>query len=90
MGAQVGSGGLYNNQKNPSKPLKVADNAIGDWNTFRIIMKGDRVTVYLNGELVVDNVILENYWDRKLPIFASEQLELQAHGTLVALSLIHI
>lgn len=84
VGAQVGSGGLYNNQKNPSKPLKVADNAIGEWNTFRIIMKGDRVTVYLNGELVVDNVILENYWDRKSPIFASEQLELQAHGTLVA------
>lgn len=84
VGAQVGSGGLYNNQKNPSKPLKLADNAINDWNTFRIIMKADRVTVYLNGELVVDNVILENYWDRKQPIFAMEQLELQAHGTLVA------
>lgn len=84
VGAQVGSGGLYNNQKNPSKPLKLADNAINDWNTFRIIMKSDRVTVYLNGELVVDNVVLENYWDRKQPIFAMEQLELQAHGTLVA------
>jgi hypothetical protein len=47
-------------------------------------MKGDRVTVRLNGELVVDNVILENYWDRKQPIFPMEQLELQAHGTLVA------
>ncbi|RDB07070.1 DUF1080 domain-containing protein [Runella aurantiaca] len=84
VGAQVGSGGLYNNQKNPSKPLKLADNAIGDWNTFYIQMKGDRVTVRLNGELVVDNVILENYWDRKQPIFPMEQLELQAHGTLVA------
>ncbi len=84
VGAQVGSGGLYNNQKNPSKPLKLADNAIGDWNTFYIMMKGDRVTVRLNGELVVDNVILENYWDRKQPIFPMEQLELQAHGTLVA------
>lgn len=83
VGAEVGSGGLYNNQKNASKPLKLADNAINEWNTFRIIMKGDRVTVYLNGVLVVDNVILENYWDRKLPIFASEQLELQAHGTNV-------
>ncbi|HJY23981.1 MAG TPA: DUF1080 domain-containing protein, partial [Hanamia sp.] len=31
VGAQVGSGGLYNNQKNPSKPLTLADNAIGDW-----------------------------------------------------------
>lgn len=84
VGAQVGSGGLYNNQKNSSKPIKLADNAINDWNTFRIIMKADRVTVYLNGELVVDNVVLENYWNRKQPIFAMEQLELQAHGTLVA------
>ncbi|SDE28129.1 HEAT repeat [Dyadobacter soli] len=80
VGAQVGSGGLYNNQKNPSKPSKVADNAIGEWNTFHITMIGDRVSVDLNGENVVDNVVLENYWDRSLPIFAKEQLELQAHG----------
>ncbi|GEP96854.1 family 16 glycoside hydrolase [Chitinophaga cymbidii] len=84
VGAQVGSGGLYNNQQNPAKPSKVADNAIGEWNNFRIIMKGDRVTVYLNGELVVNNVMLENYWDRALPIFTEEQIELQAHGTYVA------
>jgi len=89
-GAEVGSGGLYNNQKNPSKPLKLADNAIGDWNNFHIIMKGDRVTVYLNGELVVNNVVLENYWDRNLPIFPSEQIELQAHGTHVAYRDIYI
>ncbi|MES2827129.1 MAG: DUF1080 domain-containing protein [Bacteroidota bacterium] len=84
VGAQVGSGGLYNNQVNPSKPLKVADNKLDEWNTFRIIMKGDRVTVYLNGVLVTDNVILENYWNRNLPIFAKEQIELQAHGSPVA------
>ncbi|RFS22003.1 DUF1080 domain-containing protein [Chitinophaga silvatica] len=84
VGAQVGSGGLYNNQQHESKPLKLADNAIGEWNHFRIIMKGDRVTVYLNGELVTDNTILENYWDRGLPIFPEEQIELQAHGTYVA------
>lgn len=83
-GAQVGSGGLYNNKVNESKPLKVADNKLDEWNTFRILMKGDRVTVYLNGELVTDNVILENYWDRNLPIFAEEQIELQAHGSPVA------
>jgi len=40
--------------------------------------------VYLNGILVTDNVILENYWDRKIPIFSKEQMELQAHGTYVA------
>ena len=46
-------------------------------------MIGDRVTVVLNGEKVVDDVILENYWDRKLPIFPTEQIELQAHGSKV-------
>lgn len=89
-GAQVGSGGLYNNKLNESKPLKVADKKLGEWNTFRIIMKGDRVTVYLNGELVTDNVILENYWDKNLPIFGEEQIELQAHGSPVSYRNIYI
>lgn len=83
VGAQVGSGGLYNNQVHPSKPLKVADNKLGEWNTMFIKMVGDRVTVILNGELVTDDVILENFWDRKLPIFPVEQIELQAHGSKV-------
>ncbi len=83
VGAQVGSGGLYNNKAHESKPLKLADNAIGDWNNFHIIMKDDKVTVYLNGVLVVDNVVMDNYWDRKLPIFPKEQIELQAHGNHV-------
>ncbi len=81
VGAQVGSGGLYNNQKEMSKPLVVADNPVGEWNTFRITMIGERVTVYLNGILVVDNVKMENYWDRNIPIFSEEAIELQAHGT---------
>ena len=84
VGAQVGSGGLYNNTVQPSKPSSVADNPIGTWNTFRIIMKGEKVTVYLNGVKVTDEVTLENYWDRKQPIFPEEQIELQAHGTYVA------
>ena len=89
-GAQVGSGGLYNNQKNPSKPLKVADNPVGDWNTFRIIMIGEKVSVWLNGELVVDNVTLENYWDRNIPIFPKGAIELQAHGTDLAFRDIYV
>ena len=90
VGAQVGSGGLYNNQIHESHPLVVADNPLGEWNTFKIMMKGDRVTVYLNGVLVTDNVILENYWDRSLPIFAKEQIELQAHGSPVVYRDIYI
>jgi len=80
VGAQVGSGGLYNNQKNERIPLVVADNPVNEWNTFRIKMIGERVTVYLNGVLVTNNIALENYWDRKLPIFVKEAIELQAHG----------
>jgi len=77
----VGSGGLFNNQKHPSKPLVRADKPIGQWNRFRIIMKGDRVTVYLNGKLVVDNVPLENYWDRSKPLPKKGPIVLQHHGS---------
>ncbi|HPI73015.1 MAG TPA: DUF1080 domain-containing protein, partial [bacterium] len=76
-----GSGGLYNNQKNPSKPLVQADRPVGEWNTFHIIMRDERVTVYLNEVLVVDHVIMENYWERDKPIYRSGQIELQAHNT---------
>ena len=76
-----GSGGLYNNQKNPSRPLLKADNPPGSWNTFRITMIGQNVTVYLNDKLVVDNIPLENYWERDKPIYPSGQIELQSHGS---------
>ncbi len=76
-----GSGGLYNNEKNTSNPLVLADNPIGQWNQFRIKMVDDKVTVHLNEKLVVDNVVLENFWDRKLPVAPKEQIELQSHGS---------
>ncbi|HUS87724.1 MAG TPA: family 16 glycoside hydrolase [Bacteroidales bacterium] len=90
VGAQVGSGGLYNNQRNESRPLVVADNPVGDWNTFRIIMAGEQVSVWLNGTLVVDDVVMENYWDRSIPIFPEESIELQAHGNELAFRDIYI
>src|SRR5690606_36590976 len=46
-------------------------------------MVGEKVWVWLNGELVVENVTLENYWDRNQSIFPVEQIELQAHGSQV-------
>ena len=76
----VGSGGLFNNKKNPDKPTKVADKPIGEWNTFRIKMVGDKVSVWLNDQLVVDNVTMENYWERDKPIYPTGQIELQNHS----------
>ncbi len=76
-----GSGGLYNNQKNPNKPTVPADRPVGEWNTFHIRMVGERVTVDLNGVRVVDNVVMENYWERDKPIYPTGQIELQAHST---------
>ncbi|MGC4047085.1 MAG: DUF1080 domain-containing protein [Armatimonas sp.] len=90
VGAQVGSGGLYNNQKNPSKPTAVADKPVGQWNHFVILMVGDKVTVYLNGQLVVHNVVMENYWDRSQPIFPTGQIELQHHGNPIFFKNVYI
>ncbi len=86
----IGSGGLYNNKKNPSKPSIVADNPVGEWNTFYIKMVGDKVTVKLNGKLVVDNVTMENYWDYDKPIYPTGQIELQNHGNSLYFKNIYI
>ena len=82
IGADKGSGGLWNNSKGaPGKdPSKRMDRPFGEWNQFRIIMIGEKVTVHLNGEKVVDNVVMENYFDRKIPIFEKGPIQLQTHG----------
>jgi len=82
LGADKGSGGLWNNSPGkPGKdPLVKADKPFGEWNHFRVIMVGSRVTVWLNDKLVVDNAVLENYFDRKLPVPAKGPLQLQTHG----------
>lgn len=82
-GGDKGSGALWNNQKEGRFPLVKADKPAGEWNHFWIRMVGDKVTIKLNGQLTVDGATMENYWDRKQPIFAREQLELQAHGNEV-------
>ena len=82
IGADKGSGGLWNNSKGaPGKdPLKRMDKPFGEWNKFHIIMIGERVTVYLNDEKVVDNVVMENFFDRKIPVFEKGPIQLQTHG----------
>lgn len=76
----VGSGGLHNNVKHPNVPSKRADKPVGEWNRFRILMTGEKVTVYLNDELVVHNVTMENPIEREKPIYPRGSIELQNHG----------
>ena len=82
LGADKGSGGLWNNSPGaPGKdPLVKADKPFGRWNHFRIIMVGSRVWVWLNGQQTVDGATLENYYDRKLPVPPRGPIQLQTHG----------
>jgi hypothetical protein len=81
MGADKGSGGLWNNSPGaPGKdPMTRADKPAGEWNTFRIIQIGERVSVFLNDKIVVDHARMENYWDRKLPLAPRGPIQLQTH-----------
>ena len=81
-GANKGSGGLWNNSPGtPGKdPLVLADKPAGEWNHFRIVMIGSRVSVWLNDKLTVDHAILENFYDRKTPVPAKGPICLQTHG----------
>src|ERR1044072_9267724 len=44
-----------------------------EWNSFKIRMIGERVTVIFNGETVVDNAVLENF-------FANQEAGYLAYG----------
>lgn len=84
IGADKGSGGLWNNPGgSPGKdPLVLADKPFGQWNKLRVIMVGERVSVWLNDKLVVDHARMHNYYGKKtgLPIPAVGPIQLQTHG----------
>ena len=82
LGSDKGSGGLWNNSPGaPGKdPLVRADKPFGEWNHVEVIQVGARTTVKLNDQLVVDHALMENYFDRKLPLFAKGPIILQTHG----------
>ena len=78
----LGSGGLFNNTPNtPGRdPAVVADKPFGEWNAFRIRQIGAKTWVWLNDKLVVDGAVMENYWDKNLPLPAKGPIMLQTHG----------
>lgn len=78
----VGSGEVYGYRTDPKMPADVragvtpkacADRKGGEWNRFDITMKGDRLTVVLNGVTVIS--------DAQLPgVAARGPVALQSHG----------
>ena len=81
----IGSGEVYGYRMDRNMPPEVragvtpsvmADNHIGEWNTFEITMKGDRLTVVLNDITVIENAQLPGVPERG-------RLALQHHGNKV-------
>jgi hypothetical protein len=78
----IGSGEVYGIRNNPKTDPKVraaltpkvnADHPVGEWNTFEITVKGDRLTVVLNGQTVIENALLPD-------VPESGRIALQHHG----------
>jgi len=78
----VGSGEVYSYRKNMSLSAEVragvtpkinADKDIGQWNTFEIVMRGDRLSVQLNSVQVIENAQLPGIPPRG-------RIALQHHG----------
>ena len=78
----LGSGGLFNNTPGAAgrDPLVRADRPFGEWNQFRIRQIGSVTWVWLNDKLVVDDAVMENYWDRSTALPAKGPIMLQTHG----------
>jgi hypothetical protein len=78
----IGSGEVYGYRRDPKMPPEVragvtpkmkADNPVGEWNTFVITLKDERLTVQLNGKTVIENVLLPDLPERG-------RIALQHHG----------
>ena len=78
----VGSGELWGVRTNPDAtpeqraaavPKMKADNAMGEWNSMDITLVGDRVSVMLNGQWVIENAQIPGLPERG-------PLALQHHG----------
>ncbi len=81
----VGSGEVYGYRMDPKMPAEVkaavtpkvrADLPIGEWNRTMITLVGDRLTVSLNGRVVIDNAQLPD-------IPAEGPIGLQHHGSAI-------
>ena len=76
----LGSGGIWNNSTALFSASECADNPIGSWNRCKMRMVGNRISVWLNGVKVVDDVEYQNCRAPGKPIPLIDRFELQCHG----------
>ena len=78
----IGSGEVYGYRTDSKQPREVragvtprtqADKPVGEWNRFEITMRGERLTVVLNGKKVIENARLPDIPPRG-------RIALQHHG----------
>ena len=88
----AGSGEVYGYRTDPKMPPEVraavtpkvrADKPLGQWNRFVITMKGDRLTVELNGQTVIENAQLPG-------VPARGRIALQHHGDPIQFANLYI
>jgi hypothetical protein len=88
----AGSGEVYGYREDRNLPPEVragvtpkekADKPIGEWNRFVITMKGDRLTVQLNGKTVIENAQLPG-------VPAQGRIALQHHGDPIQFANIYV
>jgi len=88
----IGSGEVYSYRMDKKQPPEVragvtpkvnADKKPGQWNRFHITMKGDRLTVNLNGKTVIENAQLPDVPERG-------PIALQHHGDPVEFANLYI
>ena len=93
-GADKGSGALWNNRPDsPGRfPLVKADKPVGEWNTLKIRMVGEKVWVWLNDQVTVDGQVMHNFFDKSgaTPVPARGPIELQTHGSEIRFRNIYI
>lgn len=88
----IGSGEVYGIRTDGSQPLPIraaltprvpADNPVGEWNRYVITMKGERLTVVLNGKVVLHEALLPG-------VKPQGKLALQNHGNALQFANLYI
>ena len=87
-----GSGGFVFNHKYSVSPAVVADRPLGEWNAFHIKLLKGRVTVTLNGKVVMQDVPVEKGFDPPMlgPVEGPLRLQKSPHNVMTTFRAIFI